>query len=151
MSSSVKSVNRLNLHNYCFVTLQNTLVIITLSRSCDLIHIFSHVTLTSEDVWQKHWDKYFIAYEDLLCYRVISISGNVIIRPSFGVFSLPFLLAKFRVFQHSGNIYTEIPYFVLAASCIFGRNHVLLLLFLKRHLQSFADLWPTLMGFSIYI
>jgi hypothetical protein len=22
---------------------------------------------------------------------------------------------------------------------------------LKRHLQSFADLWPTLMGFSIYI
>jgi hypothetical protein len=23
--------------------------------------------------------------------------------------------------------------------------------FLKRHLQSFADLWPTLMGFSIYI
>jgi len=21
----------------------------------------------------------------------------------------------------------------------------------KRHLQSFADLWPTLMGFSIYI
>jgi hypothetical protein len=24
-------------------------------------------------------------------------------------------------------------------------------IFLKRHLQSFADLWPTLMGFSIYI
>jgi hypothetical protein len=23
--------------------------------------------------------------------------------------------------------------------------------FYKRHLQSFADLWPTLMGFSIYI
>jgi hypothetical protein len=22
---------------------------------------------------------------------------------------------------------------------------------LKRHLQSFADLWPTLMGFSVYI
>jgi hypothetical protein len=24
-------------------------------------------------------------------------------------------------------------------------------IFFKRHLQSFADLWPTLMGFSIYI
>jgi len=24
-------------------------------------------------------------------------------------------------------------------------------IFLKRHLQSFADLWPTLMGFSIDI
>jgi hypothetical protein len=25
------------------------------------------------------------------------------------------------------------------------------IIFLKRHLQSFAGLWPTLMGFSIYI
>jgi len=28
---------------------------------------------------------------------------------------------------------------------------LLLLLLLKRHLHSFADLWPTLMGFSIDI
>jgi hypothetical protein len=28
---------------------------------------------------------------------------------------------------------------------------ILRLFFKKRHLQSFADLWPTLMGFSIYI
>jgi len=31
------------------------------------------------------------------------------------------------------------------------RNALKYFFLLKRHLQSFADLWPTLMGFSIYI
>jgi hypothetical protein len=35
-----------------------------------------------------------------------------------------------------------------------GENYIMrrfTIIFFKRHLQSFADLWPTLMGFSIYI